>query len=179
MLVNPFTSNPSFQLTASSRSRSEPLNSKTKDPAPGAEKKTASSDSQSLENSIQQQRQLQALKSIDRQVRAHELAHLTVGGSYVTSGARFQYERGPDGLQYAVAGEVSISTSEIPGDPQETLRKAGVVLKAALAPVNPSAQDRLVAAKAISMIQQARAGIILQSQAGFGTHLGNQLDTFV
>jgi hypothetical protein len=137
-----------------------------------------SSKSQDIENKLNQQRQLQQLKSIDRKVRAHELAHLTVGGRYITSGASFQYERGSDGRNYAVSGEVSIDTSEVPGDPQATLAKSIVVLRAALAPANPSAQDRRVAAQATSMILQARADIMQQASSTEGVRVGQQLDAF-
>jgi hypothetical protein len=126
-----------------------------------------------------QQRELQNLKSVDRAVRAHELAHLAVGGRYVTSGANFQYQRGADGRNYAVAGEVSIDTSEIPGDPRATLAKELIILRAALAPVNPSTQDRQVAAEAISKIQQARVDVLLQSPSEQTGRVGGQLDTFV
>lgn len=136
------------------------------------------SKSQDIENELNQQRQLQQLKSIDREVRAHELAHLAVGGRYVTSGASFQYERGSDGRNYAVSGEVSIDTSEIPGDPQATLAKALVILRAALAPANPSAQDRRVAAQATSTIQQARAEVIQQAGSTETARVGQQLDAF-
>jgi hypothetical protein len=155
-----------------SRPKSEqPTNTSSKnDPEP--------SKSQDIENKLNQQRQLQQLKSIDRKVRAHELAHLTVGGRYITSGASFQYERGSDGRNYAVSGEVSIDTSEVPGDPQATLAKLIVVLRAALAPANPSAQDRRVAAQATSMILQARADIMQQASSTEGVRVGQQLDAF-
>ena len=124
---------------------------------------------------VAQQRQLQQLKNRDREVRAHELAHASVGGRYVTSGINLQYQRGPDGRLYAVAGEVSIDTSEVPGDPQATLEKAQVVLRAALAPVDPSAQDRRVAAQAVALIQQARAELALQDDP---QTTGSRLDVF-
>ncbi len=142
-------------------------------------KQPDASRSQDLENKLNQQRQLQQLKSIDRAVRAHELAHLTVGGRYVVSGASFQYERGSDGRNYAVAGEVSIDTSEIPGDPQATLTKAQVVLRAALAPANPSAVDRMVATQATSMIQQARVDLMRQSDQQDESPVGQQLDAYI
>lgn len=138
-----------------------------------------SSEAEEKYREINQQRELQHLRSVDRAVRAHELAHLAVGGRYVTSGANFQYQRGSDGRNYAVAGEVSIDTSEIPGNPQETLTKQLIVLRAALAPANPSTQDRQVAAEAISKIQQARVDVLLQSPSEQAGRLGGQLDTFV
>ena len=131
-----------------------------------------------LEQSQAEQRELQQLRNRDREVRAHELAHIAVGGRYVTSGANFTYETGPDGRRYAVGGDVSIDTSEVPGDPEATLQKLLVVVRAALAPATPSAQDRRVAAQAITGIQQARVDIALQARVEQETPVGSQLDTF-
>ena len=66
-----------------------------------------------------------------------------------------EYETGPDGQRYAVGGEVGIDTSAIPGDPEATLLKAQTVMRAAMAPAEPSAQDQLVAAAAKTMESQA------------------------
>ncbi len=106
--------------------------------------------------SEEQQRQVQQLRQRDREVRAHEQAHLTAAGPYARGGPSFQYVQGPDGRQYAVGGEVSIDTSPIPDDPEATIRKAQVVRAAASAPAQPSAQDRKVAAAAAKMEAQAR-----------------------
>ncbi|MBI2380745.1 MAG: catalase [Gammaproteobacteria bacterium] len=100
--------------------------------------------------------EVQVLKARDREVRAHEQAHVSVGGKYAGS-ARLEYERGPDGVNYAIGGEVPISTSPIEGDPAATLAKAIQVQAAALAPRQPSAADRRIAAEASSMAGQARA----------------------
>ncbi len=101
--------------------------------------------------------ELQSLKVRDREVRAHEMAHAAAGGQYVTSGAQFSYQKGPDGRLYAVGGEVGISTSPVAGDPRATLQKAQTIMRAALAPAEPSSRDRQVAASAAAMLQQARA----------------------
>jgi len=103
-------------------------------------------------------RQLEALKSTDRAVRAHEAAHMAAGGSLVTSGASFSFETGPDGQRYAVAGEVGIDTSK-GRTPEETLVRAQQIRAAALAPADPSGQDRSVAAAAAQMAADARAEI--------------------
>lgn len=172
-----------MQINASSHLNSyqsnSSLRSKTESSKNHSTEQSDETPSAQAEDKYTEQRRLQQLKSIDRAVRAHELAHQTVGGRYVTSGASFQYERGSDGRNYATSGEVSIDTSEIPGDPQATLVKAQVVLRAALAPVNPSSQDRQVAATATSMIQQARAALAQQSAANDSVRIGNQLDTYV
>ncbi|NPV85873.1 MAG: hypothetical protein HPY45_07685 [Anaerolineae bacterium] len=110
----------------------------------------------------QQQAEVETLKKRDREVRAHEQAHLAAGGNLVRGGAVFEYKTGPDGKRYAVGGEVSIDTSEVPDDPQATLRKAAQIKRAALAPAQPSAQDYRVAAQASQM--EARAAMQLMRQ---------------
>ncbi len=104
---------------------------------------------------------VQALKRTDTEVRAHEMAHVAAGGQYVTSGARLEYTRGPDGINYAVAGEVSIDTSAIPGDPRATMEKMRRIKAAALAPGSPSAQDRKVAANAAAVAARAASELIM------------------
>ena len=91
-------------------------------------------------------------------MRLHEAAHAAVGGRYAGA-PTYQFRRGPDGGNYAVGGEVSISTGAIPGDPQATIEKARVVRAAALAPAEPSAQDRQVAAEAAQLELNARADL--------------------
>jgi hypothetical protein len=103
---------------------------------------------------------IQALKKTDTEVRAHEMAHIAAGGQYITSGAKLEYQRGPDGVNYAVAGEVSIDTAPIPGDPKATAQKMQKIKAAALAPASPSAQDRKVAATATALAAKAAAEIM-------------------
>jgi len=98
------------------------------------------------------------LKSIDSDVRLHEQAHLAQAGGLAMGGANFTYQTGPDHRRYAVGGEVQINAG--PGrTPEETLRKAQIIRAAALAPAQPSSQDRAVAASAGQMEQEARAEI--------------------
>ena len=54
----------------------------------------------------EEKREVEELKARDREVRAHEAAHLAAAGTYASSGPNFEYKRGPDGRLYAVAGEV-------------------------------------------------------------------------
>ena len=110
-------------------------------------------------------KELQELKQRDREVRQHEQAHIAAGGTHVRGGASFSYQRGPDGRQYAVGGEVQIDTSETPDDPAATIRKMQVVRSAAMAPSEPSAQDRAVAAEAAQAESQARADLREQESA--------------
>ncbi len=106
--------------------------------------------------SIEARRVVQRMKATDRKIRAHEQAHVSAAGAYARGGPSFSYQTGPDGMKYAVGGEVSIDTSTIPGDPEATIRKAQVIRAAALAPANPSGQDRSVAAAASKMEAHAR-----------------------
>ncbi len=103
----------------------------------------------------EQQQEVNRLRAIDSKVRAHEQAHMAAGAG-LTGGANFQYARGPDGRQYAVAGEVTINVSS-GQTPQSTIERASQIQAAALAPVDPSSQDRAVAAAAALMENQARA----------------------
>ncbi len=108
---------------------------------------------------------LAELKKADTQVRQHEMAHVTAGSGVVTSGASFSYQKGPDGRNYAVAGEVSIDTAPVPGDPQATIRKMQQVKTAALAPASPSSQDLKVASRATAMAAKAASELmVLQAQ---------------
>lgn len=116
------------------------------------------------ELSQEQRQQLRQLQQRDREVRAHEAAHQGAAGSLSKGGASFSYARGPDGRHYAVGGEVSIDTSAVAGDPQATLRKAQQIRAAALAPAQPSGQDRAVAAAATVMAAEARSEIAQQHQ---------------
>ncbi len=102
-----------------------------------------------------EQKQIEELAARDREVRAHEQAHAAVAGQHAGS-PTYTFVRGPDGVSYAVGGEVSIDTSPIPGDPEATIRKAQQISRAANAPADPSGQDRQVAAQAAQMEQQAR-----------------------
>ncbi len=102
------------------------------------------------------------LQRRDREVRAHEQAHLRAGGAHVRGGAHFEYRKGPNGKQYAVGGEVRIDTAEVPGDPEATAEKMRVVRAAALAPVSPSPQDYRVAATATRIENQMRLETMMQ-----------------
>lgn len=117
---------------------------------------SSSESSQAIELTEQELQQIRKLEARDREVRAHEQAHQSAGGQY-TGAASFTYQRGPDGLRYAIGGEVPIDTGEIEGDPQATLEKAEVVRRAALAPAEPSVQDRQVAAQASQIKLDAQA----------------------
>ncbi len=104
-------------------------------------------------------KEVQELKQRDIEVRAHEAAHLAAAGQYAQGGAKFTLQRGPDGRSYAIGGSVSIDTSPEP-TPEATIRKAEQIKRAALAPAEPSGQDRSVAAQAVKLKLQAEADAV-------------------
>jgi len=99
---------------------------------------------------------IRELAQRDREVRQHEMAHKSAAGS-AAGAVSYEYQRGPDGRLYAVGGEVSIRLSPPSNDPAEVKRYAEQILRAALAPAEPSGQDRQVAAQARAMIAEAQA----------------------
>ena len=103
----------------------------------------------------EEQDKVQELKERDAEVKTHEQAHLAVAGSLAQGGASYEYEQGPDGKSYAVGGEVSIDTSP-ESTPEETISKMQRVKAAAMAPAEPSSQDRSVAASASQQIAKAQ-----------------------
>ncbi len=116
----------------------------------------------SKELNTQPDESLDKLKARDRQVRAHEAAHRQAGGRFIRGKTGFKTEKGSDGREYAVAGDVKMDTSGVPGDSKATLAKALLIERAALAPADPSTKDRGVAAKAARMAAIARAEISKQ-----------------
>ncbi len=125
------------------------------DPTDKSEKK---SNSQASKKPFDTQRELQQLKSRDREVRAHEAAHIAAGGSLIRGTANFKYQRGSDSANYAVGGDVSIDTSK-EKNPHKNIQKATTIQRAALAPATPSATDHAVAAQANQMAAIARIEI--------------------
>lgn len=135
-----------------------------KDPQDREQRQSAEAKAQNIEI---EQKQIRELAARDREVRAHEQAHAAVGGKHAGSPV-YEFVRGPDGVSYAVGGEVSISTSPVPGDPEATIAKAQQIRRAANAPAEPSAQDRSVSAQAAKMEAEARVELreqrLLESQ---------------
>ena len=151
------------QQPASVPAQSSATPSESGSATPDASRSDSKTAEQQAEQVYQQQLKdqvlVQQLKARDQEVRQHEQAHAAVGGQYAGA-PTYEYTRGPDGKRYAVAGEVSISTSEVAGDPKATIDKARVIRAAALAPAEPSAQDRRVAAEASQMEIQAQQDLV-------------------
>ncbi|WNO59813.1 putative metalloprotease CJM1_0395 family protein [Rheinheimera sp. MMS21-TC3] len=104
------------------------------------------------------------LKARDTEVKTHEQAHASVGGSYAAAPS-YSYEQGPDGKRYAVGGEVQIDVAPVANDPKATVAKMQQVQAAALAPAQPSSADLAIAAKAAQQAQQARAELTAENSS--------------
>jgi hypothetical protein len=112
----------------------------------------------------QQQSEVTELKQRDKEVRAHEQAHQSAGAG-LTGAASYTYTTGPDGKRYAIGGEVSIDTSPVRNNPSGTIQKMEKVIAAALAPADPSGQDRAVASQANSTIARAQMDLVQQKHS--------------
>ena len=116
------------------------------------------------ELSEDEQQVVRKLQARDREVRAHEEAHATVGGQYAGTPS-YTFQSGPDGKRYAIGGEVPIDVSPVDGDPEATIDKMRIVIAAALAPAEPSGQDRKVASIAQSQQMQAYGELMAERSA--------------
>ena len=86
-------------------------------------------------------------------IYAHELAHKVAGGSF--AGA-ISIEKNSEGIP--VSGHVPIKMPVLDkNNPQKTIDDADVVIKAALAPSDPSSQDYKVVAEAQSIKDRAKS----------------------
>ncbi len=131
------------------------------DTSPTISSDAASSKLQGL--TPQQLAEIQQLKNRDADVRAHEQAHLSVAGRYATGGASYTYQTGPDGVRYAIGGEVPIDISS-ESTPEATIQKMETIKRAALAPADPSSADRRIAAEAAAKELQAMQALQTQQR---------------
>lgn len=107
----------------------------------------------------QEQRELDDLERRDREIRAHEKAHRAAAGGYAHGGIHYEYQLGPDGKSYAVGGDVDIQIAD-ESTPERTAQKMAQIRAAALAPANPSPQDRRVALQARIRENDARRQVL-------------------
>lgn len=133
-------------------------------PASEIEKTQDSTSGKSItgeELSEEEERRVQELKERDAEVRAHEQAHAAAGGPYAGA-PKYEFTNGPDGKRYATSGEVAIDVTPVRGNPEATIRKMEVVVRAALAPAEPSSQDLAVARTAQQQRSEAQAELAKQ-----------------
>jgi hypothetical protein len=125
-----------------------------------------------------EKKQVEDLKKIEKLVITHEQAHLSAGGGLVRGGATYNYQTGPDGNRYIVGGEVQIDTSTSSDDPNSTISKMQRVIQAALAPADPSPQDRSVAANASKAISSARMELSRNQAESYKSYEANSSKMF-
>ena len=106
------------------------------------------------------------LQEADAEVRAHEHAHVAALGK---GAIVFTTVIGPDGSAYAVGGRVAVDLAPVPGDPEATIRKATMAIRAAYAVGEPSAADMRVAAEAYQLEVAAQRQLAEEQEAG-GVH---------
>ena len=116
------------------------------------------------ELSPEEKQAITELKTRDAKVKAHEQAHRAAAAGINASAPNYDYEVGPDGNKYAVAGEVNISFTQS-SDPAENLTNAQTMKRAALAPADPSSTDRAVARHADQLIAEAKEQTLQEKQA--------------
>lgn len=123
-----------------------------------AEERDNSSAGAQRELSEQEQQQVEQMRDRDREVRIHEQAHVAAAAG-LAGAPVYEYETGPDGRRYAVAGHVDLRSGGH-SDPEKALQEAETVKRAALAPSSPSSTDRAVAAEASQEASQLRAELM-------------------
>lgn len=156
--------NKNINKQAIDSSQSAPAEASSKSKADDTEAVEESGPEDPQELTEEEQKQVDELKKRDAEVRAHEQAHAAVGGSYA-SAPTYEFQTGPDNKQYAVGGEVQIDAAPVPNDPKATIEKMDIVIRAALAPQEPSAQDKKVAAEAQKNRSEAQAALAKQQQS--------------
>lgn len=152
--INPTTDEPADENAILPAGDPQAQSGKPRDPSKGSK-----ANGEPL--SDEEERHVEKLKETDAKVRAHEQAHAIVGGPYA-SAPKYEFTTGPDGKRYATSGEVQIDTAPEDGDPEATIRKMDVVIRAALAPAEPSAQDMQVARQAQLERSKAQAELTKQ-----------------
>lgn len=94
----------------------------------------------------------QAIRERYNEIYAHELAHKHAGGSLA---GPIVIEKDSNGIP--IGGHVSIAMPTLDkNNPEKTINQANTVIKAALAPSDPSSQDYKVAGQAENIKVQAK-----------------------
>ncbi len=112
-------------------------------------------------NSLYANQKQNFIKQRYDEIYAHELAHKNAAGSF---GGAIVIEKNSEGIP--VGGHVAIKMPSLDSEnPDKTIKHADTVIRAALAPSDPSSQDYKVAAEAKSIRQKAQ-GIKSDSRLG-------------
>ena len=113
----------------------------------------------SRQNKQKEQQKQDLINKNYNEIYAHEAAHKAAGGALA---GPIVIERNEEGIP--VGGHVSIKMPSInPANPQKTIDDAGTVIRSAMAPSDPSAQDYQVASQAKAIKSQAQ-GMLNKNQ---------------
>lgn len=112
----------------------------------------------------QEEESLAKLQEQDRLLRQLEAAQLASAGPYVKGVPILSYETGPDGRRYVTAVKVPFDTSPA-ASPEESLRKAQAIRRAASAAADPAAQDPSAIAAATMLALQAQKELAQQQES--------------
>ncbi len=121
------------------------------------DKKDTSGEPEDKDLSLREETRVRKMKARDREVRDHERAHANVGGG-IAGSPKYEMMIGPDGHSYAVGGEVKINLIKA-STPESTIERMDQIIRAAMAPVRPSAGDRSVAVRAREIKMEAEIEI--------------------
>lgn len=149
------------------------INPRSKQNSEQEAKQEQQADAEDKQAEAAELQQIAKLKARDTEVKTHEQAHASVGGSYAAAPS-YSYEQGPDGKRYAVGGEVQIDVAPVANDPKATVAKMQQVQAAALAPAQPSSADLAIAAKAAQQAQQARVELTTENASHAAANKGIQ-----
>lgn len=102
-------------------------------------------------SALQNEQKQKLIRKNYNEIYAHELAHKNAGGNLAGG---IVIEKNQDGIP--VSGHVSIKMPKLnQNNPEETINQANIVMRAALAPSEPSKQDLKVASQAKNLKNQA------------------------
>jgi hypothetical protein len=128
--------------------------------------------------SQEEQKEVERIKRIDREVRRRELANRAVAGEYARGAVSFEYVTGPDGKKYAVEGHINIAVRSVPNNPKATIRKAQAIRNINLTS-GSSPQGRSVSAEVARMEREARMELKTEQrkESDNVTKAGNAVET--
>ncbi|MCP4269219.1 MAG: hypothetical protein GY777_27230 [Candidatus Brocadiaceae bacterium] len=101
--------------------------------------------------SPEEQKEIEKIRKNSRNVKRRELVYRAVVGNHVRGAASFQYETGPDGMKYAIAGHTAIDTRPIINNPEASIRKAQAIKRTKI--------DQSVAVEVEKMEREARLAL--------------------
>ena len=108
-------------------------------------------------NSKSHQFEVSELKEHESSIVSHVQAHISSGGTIVSLPS-YVYTTSKSGIRFISSGDVTFKMFKITEHQSTQLDRAKTIEKAALAPINPTPQDR-----SVSILAQALASLALKS----------------